>query len=337
MNKANIKKLLPGVISIIIIAGMAASTFATNIDLAAFVNKEKHMERYNEVNFRIDDIESYLDRLYKFTCTNVKSFGGQQYSQNGGLILFNYYSGSDFGMMPWPHVDLSEQKYLRYNYKGALQQSFSHPSTTHRWQYKKPASLFKWRPGIELTPNCTVEINFARTMNTTSWSADASFSSVELVMGPFKKFPRITSTGSSLTGGYICEFPDYALGTSILPSAGSSYYQYAYGSETRPTAWTNESTMRMYLGTSVTATKTSPTTTQYDVDEIKEKMDNDTYTDRSARYIHNNIYYYTAPGVDFSKYENFWLRMYYSENASTGIVYYSNFAEMNLSTWNAGK
>ena len=41
----NKKKLITPIISFVILAGMAASTLATNVDLTAFVNKEKYMTR----------------------------------------------------------------------------------------------------------------------------------------------------------------------------------------------------------------------------------------------------------------------------------------------------
>ena len=66
MNKPSFKKFLPGLVSVIIIAGMAVQSFATNIDLAAFVNKDKYMTKYYELEWRIKDIEKRLDR--KFAC-----------------------------------------------------------------------------------------------------------------------------------------------------------------------------------------------------------------------------------------------------------------------------
>ena len=76
MNKINFKKIAPGIISVVIIAGMAIQSFATNVDMAAFVKKDTYMTKYYELDFRIDDIEKSLARTYRFVCTNLKSYGG---------------------------------------------------------------------------------------------------------------------------------------------------------------------------------------------------------------------------------------------------------------------
>ena len=90
IKNINLKNLVPGIISLMLIAGMAASTLATNIDLEAFVRRDDFLAKYNELDWRVDDIEKSLDRLYKFTCTNVKTFGG--ISQAADLIFFGINS-----------------------------------------------------------------------------------------------------------------------------------------------------------------------------------------------------------------------------------------------------
>ena len=343
-NNINFKKLIPGILSFVIVAGMGISTFATSVDPSIFVNKERHLTKYYEFEWRVKEVQNYLDRLYKFSCTNLKSFAGASSNSQGGSVLFNYYDyTSSLGMRPWPHVDLSEKKYLRYNYKGALYQNFAHPSNVHSWRYKRPASMFKWRPGVELYPTTTVTIDFTRSMpSSTTWQLIEYNSSITLTMGPFKKFPRITSTGSTLTGGYICEFPDYPMLSSLYPAANAGYYKYAYGTETLPTTWYNENTMRAYVGSSQTASGPNYNTyTQYKVADIKDQFDTTPYGFKNSikpNYIHNLMYVNgAAPGIDFSQYEDFWLRVTYTEAGPLSAVYNSNLGDMDLLTWNNNK
>ena len=337
MKNINFKKLLPGIISILLIAGMAIHSFATDIDLAAFVEMDYYTAKYAELDYRINDIEASLNRLYKFTCANVRTFGGQT-AQNPGSTLFVYYdSSSTQGWRPWPIADLAQQKYLRFNYLGTLRQPFAVPANTHTWTYKKPANLIKWHPDIEPAPNCSVEINIRRRWPSgTSWTTVNDLSEVILTMGPFKKFPRYTSTGALLSNGYICEFPDFPFLSSVTPNANEGNYKYAYGQETLPTSWTNEQTMRVTVGGSVTVTK-STTGTQYKTDDIKKKMDTATYTDPGVNYQKNTMYMSVVPNVNFSQYENLWLRVIYNYAGPSGVINYISYPDLNLTTWNNNK
>ncbi len=336
MNKLSIKKLLPGVVSIMLIAGMAIQSFATNVDMAAFVNKDKYMTKYYELDFRIGDIEANLERLYKLTCTNLVSFGGQTGYGSTGRLIFNVNDlSSEYICRLNPIADLSENKYLRFNYRPALN-LFAHTAYTNRFEYIRPASLFRWHPNIEPASNCTVKITISRTMpSTTTWDQDASYSSIECIMGPFKKFPHYTSTGSSTNNGYICEFPDLPLGSNVTFPAGQNYY--SYGTETMPTTWTADTTFRFRAGNGTWATAANKTAgyTQYDVDEIKNQMDTDPYNKTS--YYKNNMYVNALPTTDFSKYTNIWFRGFYSTGGVTSSVYNSSLTEMSLKYWNDNK
>ena len=94
MKKINFKNLIPGLISIVVIAGMAFQSLATNIDLAAFVPKDIYMEKYYDLEFRARDIQNSIERTYKFVCTNVKTFGGYEVSHSLSKTMFDGNSSS---------------------------------------------------------------------------------------------------------------------------------------------------------------------------------------------------------------------------------------------------
>ena len=337
MIKMNFKKLLPGLTSIIIIVGMAIQSFATNVDMAAFVNKDKYMLKYYELDWRIDDIEAELERLYKFTCTNVRSYGGGTMWSSTGKAVFNFSNeNSDYPWRLMPAADLSESKYLRVNTRAALQ-TFTHPANTHKWFVEYPANALKWNPKIVPAPNCKVRIDFSRTMPSTStWNQTETNCNYTVTMGPFKKFPKFTSAGSRLDTGYLFEIDGVPSGTGWVPSSGLAYY--AYGTETMPTSWTADSTLRLSTNYTVWVNPSNVANglTQFSVEEQNERMKNNPYA-KTSNFIKTYYSIYTLPTTDISKYENLWIRTTTDTNGALDTVKNSSFSECTLTTWNYNK
>ena len=196
MNKLSINKILPSVVSIMIIVGMAVQSFATNVDRAAFVQKDKYMTKYYELDWRIDDVNKSLERLYKFTCTNVRSFGGSGQEQSYDNIFYQRNATQTYHWYSLPIADLSEEGYLRVNNADALTW-FGNHGKTDRMEFEIPASLCRWRKDVELYPHTKVKILLLRTWPNTSGTQQQATLQFEIKMGPFKKFPYINSTGAS--------------------------------------------------------------------------------------------------------------------------------------------
>ena len=64
MKNISMKKLISGTISLVIIAGMALATFATNLDLEAFVKADDYEFTFHELDFLIDDLDAELERQH---------------------------------------------------------------------------------------------------------------------------------------------------------------------------------------------------------------------------------------------------------------------------------
>ena len=332
MKRINFKKFLPGLVSIIIIAGMAAQSFATNIDLAAFVSKDKYMTKYYELDFKIDDIEKSLNRLYKFTCTNVRSYGGAGLELGYALAPWaQMYSGNNtYHWYQNPMADLVEQKYLKVAQQGVIN-AISGSGNVHTATKEIPASLLKWNKGVQLYPNTKITCKFTRT-----WGNGGGPShSYELIMGPFKKFPHIT--GTNWNTGTICQgsqayFPGFYQNTS----ATTTYY--AYGSDTVPTNWTN-------IGNGVlayqrTVTKNNPNSQQIDPEAISltDVVDN-MYHNRVKGEVYDcALYFYSTPTTNISSYDKVWIRSYVNNTTQyLSHSHYVNIGTINLDTWNNNK
>lgn len=327
MNKfnINIKKLFPGIISLCIVAGMAFSTLATNIDLEAFVEKEDYLSKYYELDYKIDDIDNELERLYKFVCTNVRTYNGGYYNNNyGGRSPFYFANTNvDYHWGMRPIADLSEEKYLRFAVGGVIN-AFGNHGKTDVWEYEVPATLCSWRPGIELAPNSKVSVIARRTWaNSTSYSSHVSNSQIEIIMGPFKKFPKITAGGSAKTNGLIGCMPLF-LKTSL--SLSSIYY--AYGTTEKPTSWSSTTQTNEVN----TAWKGSNTSFSDPVDYTE--FTTDPYRKNNSIYENNFYFTGTSTTADFSNLENLWFRLYYSYNGNSGIVSAAILDNYVLTSWN---
>lgn len=332
MNKSNVKKFFPGLISIIIIAGMAASTFATNVDMAAFVDKDKYMTKYYELDWRIDEIEKKLERMYKFVCTNVRSFAGSAYThQNLAPNIFGTFSvGTTFPYNNYPIVCLEEQKYLKFNNQ-ALLINYGNYANTRTFVNELPASLCKWRDGIELRPDTKIRITATRQFS--GYGADTRVSQgsrvyYEFIIGPFKKFPHITTTGT--TSGFICS-SDKFTGTNGI---GGTTVSYAYNQETLPTSWTSM-TGNMALGSLYAKGYNGSVVKQPRL--TPEDLANYAFKDP---YKSNNWYYElyvaTAFSVNLSTYKDVWIKASYTENGSNASNVIFNTYN-TITDWNYNK
>jgi hypothetical protein len=330
MNKQNIKKITSSIISIVIIAGMALQAFATNVDMAAFVERDQYDEKFNEIEWRIDDIQKSLERMYKFTCTNVKTWVGRPNSVMRTMTPFSWGSTTPSQNSEMhPLADLSEEGYLRVNYAFALT-NFANHDKTDKFYVEIPAARCRWNDGIEPAPNCMIRIESTRNFlqPTTSGTVNAN-GTFTFTMGPFKKFKKFTSTGSSKTSGAIVAIPKSTFGTTLNPSAGN--LQYAYGKTTMPTSWTTDSTGRIYFD-SIDYLDTN--SIHYDnpfitIDEYKTNP-----YDINKQFTSFRYYFSALPTADFSQYENIWIRY---NNISSTSVHYTGSPDMNLTTWNTGK
>ena len=347
MEKANFKKILPGIISVAIIIGMAIQSFATNVDMAAFVKKDKYMTKYYELDYRINDIEKELERLYKFTCTNVRSYGGSRgnyFQYNVGKVLFDSNGISTaYKVQIDPIADLSEEKYLKVNYRSGLYtpsaSTMGRTANTQKWSTEISASAVRWNPSIEPAPNCKIRYEMSRTMSgTSSWDLSESSINITIVMGPFKKFINTTKTGSTiLSGGYIGELDNRQFSPAgFIPSAGST--SYAYGTETEPTSWTTDSTGRIYYFSNVNSTPANYTNqnTQYTREEMADRLKNDPYS-KNANFYKSKMNINDAFARDLSQYKNVWIKSSYSYNGNFSPVSNAGISEATLTTWNNNK
>ena len=326
------KKTILALVSLFLIAGMAAQSFATNVDFSAFVTKDEYDAEYYALDWRIKDIDLELQRLYKFTCTNVVSFGGSNAEQsNVSPALF--YKRNTTATYHWyanPIADLSEEGYLRFNTADQINQFGSH-GKVDRYYLEIPAALCKWRDGIVPAPNCSIRVDLTRTWpNTTARGGDETGSTIEFVMGPFRKLPKFTSTGSTKTTGLFGQTDRLLTSSSYLNDTGRLYY--AYGTETRPTSWTADSAGRMYIGTwgaRGNDTQLYETRTISDIESNPYDKLNGVYRDI--------MYWNVVPTTDFSQYENVWIRITTPTNTAINLVRYAAFMNFNLTSWNNNK
>lgn len=332
MNKLNVKKFFPGLISIIIIAGMAASTFATNVDMAAFVNKDKYMTKYYELDWRIDEIEKKLERMYKFVCTNVRSFAGSGYThQQLAPNIFGTFSvGTTLPYNNYPMVCLEEQKYLKFNTQ-AQHVNYGNYANTRTFVNELPASLCNWRDGIELRPDTKIRMTVTRQFSGYGAGTNVSQNSrvyYEFILGPFKKFPHIASSGRD--AGFVCasdKMPNTA-------GVGGNSVSYAYNQETLPTSWTSM-TGNLALGT-MYEKGTNPTYSKY------ERLTPEVLADNAFKdpYKSNNyfaeIYIATVLNTNLSTYENVWIKSTYTDTGSNGANVFLNTYN-TITDWNYNK
>ena len=324
-KKINLRKILPGFVSILLVLIMGFQTLATNVDLEAFVKLEDYERAYYETNWRIDDLDDELERLYKFTCSNVKSFGGVGDYSGVSDIIFNWRNPTQsYTWWSDPIADLSEEGYLRFNAHGALN-AFGGHNKVDRWEFKIPASRCGWHEGIDPAPNCSILVRFTRTFpNTTSRNQVETGSIVEVIMGPFKKFPKFTSTGSTKTTGLIVTTDRTISANSTTPS---SFY-YAYNQTELPATWSSDATGRIFCG----STSSKGSNSSYSTRTAAE-FEADPYNKENGR----STGYFTMsalPTVDLSQYENVWIRAYINSSSTNPYLYYSGFSNSTITTWN---
>lgn len=323
MNKLNLKKILPGLVSVVIIAGMAAQTLATSVDMAAFVNKEKYTTKFIELEWRIKDIQKSLDRLYKFTCTNLASFAGTRaaYDYPPAWGYQRNYNHSYYFMNELV-ASVDQAKYLRVNKRYTIQgKNALVNSHTHRFTKEIPASMCKWNPGIEIYPETKIKFLVTRT----DYSGADTTGSMTVTMGPFKKFPRYTTAGTSISTGYICEFEE----PMITWGFGTVTVQYKSGSRTEPTSGWSSST----AGVTLTSTNRGyssysqyPDITGTELAELYEKGYGKT----------TNVFYWSSNVFtpDLSSSKDIWIRWTYSNTGVASIAAYLPLRNWNLETWN---
>lgn len=330
MKSNNIKKIIPGFISMAIILGMAIQSFATNVDMAAFVKKDKYMAKYYELDWRIDNIESTLEKLYKFVCTNVRTYGGNNRYTYCNTVFFQDYGTQTHVWYPLPIADLSEEGYLRVSANDALNW-FGNHSKTDKFEAEFPASLFKWRNGIELYPTTKIKHVITRTVpNTTAHSQIPSITH-ELIMGPFKKFPRVTATG---TAGAYCISNGWA--AAFYNSSSFTALYYNYGTDTQPTSW---STMTGSLGFSTFSRNTSSLPSELKGGVLtKEEMEAGMYRGADKREVNafwTGVYQNPAIGADLSSYDKVWIRATSpATNVSSPLIDPTIY---KITTWNNNK
>jgi hypothetical protein len=314
----NKKKTITSLVSFIIIAGMAIQSLATNVDMAAFVKKDTYMSKYYELDYRIDDIEAELERLYKFVCTNVVSYhGAGADTVLTGRIFLRKNQTQTYHWSSYPIVDLSEEGYLRVNHMDQLQSFGSHPKND-TFVKEFPASLCKWGNGFEVKPETKVRIKATRGVGTGSGISWACSYSYELVMGPFKKIPYITTTGA--TNGFIMS-TQQAL--AIAPTSYTPYY--AYGTETEPTSWSSLGGS-VYYGNTIFDTN--------DVSKYDYDVANYSYNKYDKSGTSCKIYVNSALTTDPSSRTNVWLRL---SGSGTGDLINLNTSDPTLTTWNYNK
>ena len=309
------KKLLPSFISLVVVVCMAASTFtafATGIDLEAFIKKDEYKTRLYEVEFKINNIEKELDRIYKFTCTNVRTYGGSQYLSTSNVhqrMFAPHVTGTSTNPFQYSlTVDMSQDKYMRVGFGSFLgwsSSTYDTANTLRELEYEIPASEMKWREGIVPMPNCKLMWK-----GTLTGIINSNYT-MSITMGPFKKFPAITSTGATISSGYICELPTRVWGTT---TSGLTF-KYAFGSETEPTTWTTENTSKMDMSTVYRGTPNYskfPFPNEEDIKGYREK-----------EILSNNNMVFSLATSAFNKLdgkENSWLQITWSgTNAYSGF------------------
>lgn len=327
MKNISMKKLISGTISLVIIAGMALATFATNLDLEAFVNADDYEFTFHELDFLIDDLDTELERIYKFTCTNVKTFGGQVYNNDHTTMFYTRNTTATYGWYAQPVADFSEEGYLRVNFADAINDFTGH-GKTDKWEFKLPANLVKWNDGVEPAPNCFLKSELSRTWPNVAGTKSVGASSVTMTvtMGPFKKFPNFTTAGAEKNQGLICGFDRILALSGNTPSAG--LLKYAYNQTEEPTSWSTDGAGRITIGNTRWKGQTSSFYKQTAAD-----VEAGAYT-KTGGLREQYIYMYTSPTTDFSQYTNFWLSVTYTYAGNRGYEYSSGFDNYTLTSWN---
>ncbi len=323
MNKLNLRKLIPGIISVFIIMSMGFATFATNLDLEAFVKRDVFLTKYYELDWKVDELDSMIQRLYKFTCDNVKSFSGTYMHYNSSPYFAMPNQGNNtYPLRNYVITEISDEGYLHVNKRFTLYVNSFTKSNVKTLTREIPASLCAWMPGIEPAPNCKVKYNI-RITDTNPAQTSGTSSTVEVIMGPFKKFPRITGTG--LSGALICEVPRILILSAFNP-ANSVYF--AQNQEKEPTSWSSTTTA-MYVGT---INKGSQYSRFPDMDITQ--FTNDIYTLDSSKQT-QTFYFSNAFSQDLSNATNVWIRYYAVDNNNINTQgAYAAFPQMNITSWN---
>jgi hypothetical protein len=335
MNKLNMKKFIPCLVSIVVVAAMAIQSYATGIDVSAFIDIDTYLAKYNEIDWRIEEIEKNIERMYKFTCTNVKSFAGTA-PRSEALNNFPsaFYMGSYNSIYPSNNTLVAlfdDPKYIRVNKLwsltyGGTGSGGSYRTKTITLKRDFPASMCKWKDGIELQP--TAKINFNITYGLTGTNTQAT--TLEVVMGPFKKFPKYTSYGAGTGTGYICEIPEGLFGGSI--DAANCLY-YATNKESVPTSWTSVSSTGLSINgnrvAGVAGESKFPAVTSTDIE-------NWGYSVRPMRNITKIHFTNSTFAPDLSTSDNVWIRFYYSTNGASlsTMTTYTSLRDFTITDWN---
>ena len=318
------KKLITSLLSIIVVAGMAIQSFATNVDMAAFVKKDKYMSKYYELDWRIDEIEGELERLYKFVCTNVVSFGGGDSSQYRSDMPFNHrVTTPTYHWEALPVVEFSTEGYLRFNLQDMLY-SYGNHSKTDRFEREIPASLCKWKNGFELQPNTKIKVKLQRIAPASGTSVTKTLT-YEVIIGPFKKVPYFTTTGAA-AGAWMTS------NAFFWPYESAYTMYYDYNKETEPTSWSTTMSNGTYFGSVHLARPSYPTGLptelryDYDIANLGYKYEN--YN--KGALLYNN----GSTVTDLSSRTNVWYRLY---SSWTGEMTSLNLSDYTLTTWNYNK
>lgn len=330
MNKNYINKILPGMVSVFIILGMAMASFATNVDLEAFVNRDDYLTKYYEIDWRIDDVEKNLERMYKFTCTNLKSFGGVGTDVAGDTINYRRNTTQSYNWYMNPVADLSQEGYLRFNPADAIN-AYGNHSRVDTYVREIPASLLRWRNDVELYPNTKLKIIVKRSWPNTTAASQTVPCEQTLIMGPFKKFPHITNNNDH--AGDFCSSNGYFLS---IAGWSMSALSYNYGTDTEPTTWTSF-TGSLYTQTMDRNIQSYPNLARELLGGIltEEEMEQGSYSaarqDLAATYTY--IYPNTLWGTNLSGYDKLWIKA-----VSTGGTDASHLAnDFTITNWNYNK
>ena len=318
------KKLFPSFVSITIVAGMALQSFATEMNLEAFVDMETHLAKYHEIDYRIEDIDHYIERTYKFVCTNLKTYGGTGSSVGRSQYFNPYNTTQTYHWSSDPIIDLSAQGYLRFNLIDTIN-AFGNHSNTQVFEKETPATLLKWRDGIQLYPTTKVYTKITRIFPNTTTASQTSTYRQEIIMGPFKKFPHITSTSYA---GAIYTSLQY-----IHANIQSTNLYYNYNQDNKPSSWNSMSGVIVASSTDKNTTSSYPTNMKWGI-STKEDIEDGSYSDRQTMTsTMTTAYVSTVFGVNLSNYDKVWIRSY----AETTGNYDIPVSEFNLTSWNNNK
>lgn len=320
------KKTIPALISVFIIVGMAVQSFATNVDFGAFVTKETFMTKYYEQEFLIDDIDREIERLYKFTCTNVKTFGGSSRSLLTGHAIFNMNtSGGAYHFFLHPFADLAEEGYLRFNHQSIINDFIGHGKRDD-FYYEVPGPLVKWNDGVEPAENCKIRIDVYRTWpNTTSPTSAESAYGGTVTMGPFKKFKKFTTAGSARSQASLCGIKMTEMGGWTAMTAGS--FKYASDTKTMPTTWKTDSTAVL------TATWYWNNQPNYGYfTKTAAEIEAEPYSKKTADTRERTFYFNALPTTDFSQFTDFWIQIPVNVLPRT-----FSMDDFTITTWNHNK